>query len=303
MLTPRYRIGVESRMMKEGIDLRLELCSDTFEPGETIYGDLTINSGHPVEFKAGSLTWRTLEVVPNSGTDGDHPNVLMDVEQKIILPQGNKIVNHQVVPINFTLPDSAAPSMDAQIGQSIKVCTMLIISANFGDPINASIIRDYPINIVKPNLISGGLLQSIEFPMRQCCSRETTAVAHIELLQTCFSPGESIQATVVTDLTKASADVKAITIQLKRYIIWKEVDSEQWNVDEYEFEKGPKSISIRAGNKTAATISAFIPEDSFVPDIETERIFVRHTALFLFHTPKYVAESEIPISLNNPMSA
>lgn len=283
-------------MGREGIDLRLELCGDYFDPGETIYGNLTLQSNHPVAFRSGILTWKTMENYQDPVSKKMTSTLLASTDQKLILIGDGTLSGSQILPIKYSLPENIPLTIAHPTQKEAGISTILVITIILGEPVNASIIHEYPITIGQAPKLAG-IMQSIEFPIRACCVAETKAIAHIELLQTCFVPGDCLESTVVVDLTDALADVKAATVQLKRYIIWKDAESGSVNIDEFELGEGEKTVSIGAGRKTAVTVAATIPEGSFVPDVHTERVVVRHAALFLFYTSKYVVETEIPITL------
>ena len=76
------------------------------------------------------------------------------------------------IPIEFELPSDVPVSFESEHISGVSVTTMLTISLVMGDPLHTAMVRDYPIRIIKPlaTTVSSGIMQSIEFPCKGCCS-------------------------------------------------------------------------------------------------------------------------------------
>lgn len=308
------------------VDLRLELNRGQYAPGEVIKGTAKVHTTQSVKFKSANFIWQTQSRTTDGNSAIEYTKTLMSISQPIE-DLDNKVLTGQVtVPIEFELPQDLPATIEMDLLDRISINTTLTVSLVMNEPLYTSIVRDYPIKIIKRDINQGrGILQTIEFPLKGCCMFTGIATAHIELLKTTFTVGDMVEATVVTDLTTSSLSIRGVAVAIKRTIRWKsnpasgnqnrktglyednseisdisEGETEDDNIEEREMCESRLKGRFHRHRKTAVTVSTNIPKTSFVPDVDTDRVSIKHSALFLFYCGSYVVETEIPINLVHP---
>lgn len=282
------------------VDLRVELERPFYFPGETIRGTVLIRTTQPVNFKTAALVWQTHTKTIDSETGEEHRSTVLSIAQPIIELIKAPLDGEMVVPVLFEVPEDMPTSVELSLLEYVTVYTNLTVSLVMGAPLHAAIVRDYPIKIVRRSTQMAGILQSVEFPTRSLCLLSGTGEAHIELLETTFTAGDRMEATIVVDLTSSAVSIKGSSLLLKRTIIWRESRESATHIEEHELFEGPKTNKIHSRKKSAVTVTTRIPELSFAPDVETEIICIRHAALFFFYCGPDIIETEIPITLVHP---
>jgi hypothetical protein len=290
--------------MKTGeVDLKVELPRTCFTVSETVKGTAEIYTSCPVKFESAELAWITQSRV--SYEDGDERNTLQNIVHEIPEVSGKTIEGLVKVPLEWEIPETTPISVDADLAERLSVCTMLVVTLRLGAPYGTSIVKEYPIKIIsRPKRLedglTGGILQSVEFPLRGCCS-SGTAAAHLEMTCTTFTAGDRVAATVIVDLHDSRLAVHGVSLAIKRIVFIKGKNTEEGLVNEHELFEGPMTGSIGPRQRSVVTVSTIIPEKAFVPGIESKSVCISHFALFLFYCPGgYEVETEIPISLVHP---
>ncbi|PJF17528.1 hypothetical protein PSACC_02618 [Paramicrosporidium saccamoebae] len=290
--------------MKTGeVDLKVELPRTYFAENETVKGTAEIYTSCPVKFESAELAWLTQSCV--SYEDGDERSTLQNIVHEISEVSGKTVEGLVKVPLEWEVPEATPASVEGDMAERLSVYTMLVVTLRLGAPYGTSIVKEYPIKIIsRPKRLekglTGGILQSVEFPLRGCFT-SGTAAAHLEMACTTFTAGDRVAATVIVDLHDSRLAVHGVSLAIKRIVFMKSEGTEEGVVNEHELFEGPMTGSIGPRQRSVVTVSTIIPEEAFVSDIESESVCISHFALFLFYCPGgYEVETEIPICLIRP---
>jgi hypothetical protein len=291
------------RMKTGEVDLKVELPRTYFAAEDTVHGTADIYTTCPVHFESAEIAWLTQSRVMYR--DGDERNTLQNIVQKIPKLDGKSLEGKLSVPLEWTIPKETPVSVEMDPVDRIAVNTVLVLKLRLGAPYGTTITKEYPLKIIsRPRQLAGnltgGILQSIEFPVHGCLS-SGKAAAHIELPCTLFTAGDRVAATVVVDLHASKRPIYGVSLAIKRIVFTRDKGVDEGTVEEKELFEGPMTGSIGPGQRSVVTVSTIIPEKAFIPDVESNTVSVSHFALFLFYCPRgYEVETEIPIHLVHP---
>jgi hypothetical protein len=280
------------------VDLRVELSKSSYLVGEIVRGSVKITTTCPVVFKSATILWRSIIRVR-----GDKE--LLESDMQLFKQTLSELTDHTLIgaitlPLEWEVAKETPATIDMDLLEGIAVTTDLIVTLEIGDPFNDTITKSYPVKIVERPKYMGGVLQCIEFPLNCCvCFGAGDVSAQVELAKTHCVAGDTLKATIIVDLTKASCDLQGASIGLRR-----EVRCQDWGVDSHSTQdlfEGPRSGVIPAGRKTVLTVKTLIPNMAFAPDLNTATVKIKHSALVLFYCPfGWKVETEINVSLVHP---